>query len=199
MQARFEEEIKDILRLCVPFDRIYTSVFLLRTSEGNILVDSATTDEDVDTVILPALRALGYELSDLCALVLTHRHSDHAGGLARIRVLAPDLPVLTEAGTRIGMLEIYPMKGHTEDSVGVYDARTHTLIAGDGLQGAGVDRYPCSLASREAYHATINRIRADESIENILFSHAYEPWKNNRAFGRSEVLARLADCESCIK
>ena len=91
------------------------------------------------------------------------------------------------------------MMGHTLDSVGIYDSRTHTLIAGDGLQGAGVDRYPCSLASREAYRATINRIRADESIENILFSHAYEPWKNNRAIGRSEVLARLADCESCIK
>lgn len=199
MQARFEEEIKEIFRLRVPFDRIYTSVFLLRTSEGNNLVDSATTDEDVDSVILPAFRALGYELSDLRAIVLTHRHGDHAGGLSRIKELAPDLSVLTEVGTRIGEIELYPMMGHTLDSVGIYDSRTHTLIAGDGLQGAGVDRYPCSLASREAYLATLARIKNDEKIQNILFSHAYEPWKNNRAFGRSEVLARLADCESCIK
>lgn len=196
---RFEEEIKEIFRLRVPFDRIYTSVFLLRTSEGNILVDCATTAEDVDTVILPALRALGYELSDLRAIVLTHRHSDHAGGLARICALAPDLSVLTEVGTRIGEIELYPLTGHTLDSVGIYDSRTHTLIAGDGLQGAGVDRYPCSLASKEAYRATINRIRADESIENILFSHAYEPWKSDRAEGREEVLACLRACEEIFK
>ena len=195
----FYEEIKGIFRLCVPFEKIYTSVFFVRTEEGNILVDCATTAEDVDTVICPALRKLGYPLRSLRALVLTHRHSDHAGGLSRIRALAPDLPVRTEVGTRIGALEIYSMKGHTEDSVGVYDARTHTLISGDGLQGAGIDRYPCYTQNRAAYIETLERIKKDEKIQNILFSHAYEPWKNNRAEGREEVLARLRACEEIFK
>ena len=132
----FYEEIKEIFRLCVPFEKIYTSVFFMRTEEGNILVDCATTAEDVDTVILPALRALGYELSDLRAIVLTHRHGDHAGGLARICALAPDLSVLTEVGTRIGEIELYPMMGHTLDSVGIYDFNFPTPLT---IVGAGVE------------------------------------------------------------
>ena len=51
----FEQETDNIYRLKVPFDQIYTSVFLLRLEGTTVLVDCATTPSDVTDVILPAL------------------------------------------------------------------------------------------------------------------------------------------------
>lgn len=86
------------------------------------------------------------------------------------------------------------MKGHTIDCIGVLDERSGTLISGDGLQGAGVGKYRCSLESREAYLKTIEKIKKDKRIKNILFSHAYEPWYKDGAFGREEIKRCLQDC-----
>ena len=194
MMTGFVKETEGIFRLCVPFERIYTSVFLLESESGALLVDCATTDGDVDRVIVPALREIGYEFSDLSAIALTHRHGDHAGGLDRILSIAPRLKVITEVGAVDGNIAVYPMAGHTEDSVGIYDARTKTLISGDGLQGAGVDKYRCSLKNKQAYIETIDKIKRDDGIENILFSHAYEPWYADRMIGREAVIACLDEC-----
>ena len=59
------------------------------------------------------------------------------------------------------------LAGHTDDSIGVLDERSHTLISGDGLQGAGVDKYRCSLYNKNAYIETIEKIKNDKS--NNLF------------------------------
>ena len=48
MEQGFCEEMPGIYRLRVPFEGIYTSVFLVTSEEGAILVDCATTAEDVD-------------------------------------------------------------------------------------------------------------------------------------------------------
>jgi hypothetical protein len=45
----------------------------------------------------------------------------------------------------------------------------------------------------------LERIKTDERIKNILFSHAYEPWNKDIAFGREEVLIKIQDCEKFIK
>ena len=192
--AGFVKETDGIFRLCVPFEKIYTSVFLVESDGGAILVDCATTDGDVDGVILPALGEMGYQPSDLRAVILTHSHGDHAGGLKRLAGHAPRMRVLTEAGRVDGNLEIYPMAGHSADSVGVYDGRTGTLISGDGLQGAGVDRFRCLVRDKEAYRMTVDRIRNDGRIENLLFSHAYEPWNRAGIRGRDAVISCLDEC-----
>ena len=62
------------------------------------------------------------------------------------------------------------------------------------MQGAGVDKYRCSLQSKEAYLETLKKITEDKEIQNILFSHAYEPWNKDTAFGRIEVDDRIKDC-----
>jgi glyoxylase-like metal-dependent hydrolase (beta-lactamase superfamily II) len=191
---QFVKEIDGIYRLRVPFETVYTSVFLIETDGGAVLVDCATTPYDVDNYILPALKERKHELSDLLGAVITHRHGDHAGGIGRILEHAPDIRVITEVGAITEDISVYPMAGHTEDMVGVLDKRTRTLISGDGLQGAGVDKYRCYVKSRDAYLETIERIRNDKRIENILFSHAYEPWYKDGAFGRETVEACLSDC-----
>jgi glyoxylase-like metal-dependent hydrolase (beta-lactamase superfamily II) len=194
MNNRFYEEANGIYRLRVPFENIYTSVFLITHTDGNILVDVATTAYDVDNYIIPALENLGYKAADVSKLVLTHKHGDHAGGLERFLEYAPEVSIITGEECLQSGIASYPLYGHTEDSVGVLDFRTGTLISGDGLQGAGVDKYRCSLQDRAAYMETLDRVEKDNRIENILFSHAYEPWNVDRAIGRKNILDCISDC-----
>ena len=161
-------------------------------------MDCATTAEDVDGYILPALQELGYGLSDVAALILTHRHSDHAGGRDRLLQHVESLAVVTEARPLWDGISTYPLAGHTDDAIGVLDERTGTLLSGDGLQGAGVDRYRCLVKYPQAYLETLSRLERDERIENILFSHAYEPWNVDLVLGRESVLACLQTCREYI-
>lgn len=190
----FEQETDNIYRLKVPFDQIYTSVFLLRLEGTTVLVDCATTPSDVTDVILPALEALGCPPRALSTLVLTHRHDDHAGGLEALLQYAPQIRVVTDVCSIAPMLDTYPLAGHTADSIGVLDRRTGVLLSGDGLQGAGVDRYRCAIKYPSSYLETLDRIKHDKRIEIILFSHAYEPWYRDSARGRAAVEACICDC-----
>ena len=194
----FYEETKGIYRLRVPFENIYTSVFLITAQENKILVDCGTTAYDVDSVILPALSEIGYTLSDLNMLVLTHHHRDHAGGLARIREIIPSIEAVTGISVLADKISTYALSGHTEDSIGILDERTGTLISGDGLQGAGVDKYRCYTKHPDKYIETLEKLKNDEKIENIFFSHAYEPWNTDAVFGREKVIDCLNECKKYI-
>ena len=198
MKERFEKVIGEIYRLKIPFDTVYTSVFLVVSESGTLLVDCATTKADVDGYILPALADMGYKITDVKAIVITHNHGDHAGGLSRILHHAPNIEVIREACTIFDGLEAYPLYGHAKEMIGLFDARTGTLISGDGLQGAGVDKYRAYAEDKEAYFATLERVRGDERIENLVFSHAYEPWFEYHIFGREGVLDVLEKCKKYI-
>ena len=196
----FDREIGEIYRLKVPFQSVYTSVFLIKSEKGNALVDCATYDSDVDGVIVPALKEIGLSLTDIRYLILTHHHGDHAGGRARILELAPKLEVVQEVRTiALNGYTVCALKGHTLDSIGVFDKNTGTLISGDGLQGAGIKQYRCSLESKEEYFQTIDKIEQDENVQNILFSHAYEPWVQDGVFAREQVKKILEDCKIYAK
>lgn len=199
MNNLFCKETEHIYRLKVPFENIYTSVFLIRAGDGAILIDCATTPYDVDNYIVPALSDIGYNLSDIRSMVLTHSHRDHSGGAKRIMSLAPHMEIITDIRILSDSVSTYPMGGHTRDSIGILDGRTRTLISGDGLQGAGVDRFRCSVGDPQAYSETIEHIRNDERIENILFSHAYEPWNTDGVFGREQVCGCLEECKKYVR
>ena len=198
MKERFEKVIGEIYRLKISFETVYTSVFLVVSESGAVLVDCATTSADVDGYILPALADMGYKITDLEAVVITHNHGDHAGGLERIMFHAPNIEVIREACALFDGLETYPLYGHAREMIGLFDARTGTLISGDGLQGAGVDRYRAYAEDKAAYFATLERVRGDERIENLVFSHAYEPWFEDCVFGREGVLDALKECKKYI-
>ena len=198
MDNKFHKATDGIYRLKIPFDTVYTSVFLVETDIGDILVDCASNARDVDEFIVPALEKMGKNMADIKAIVLTHRHGDHAGGLERILSLCPQIDVITDVRTVCDGICTYPMAGHTKDCIGVLHSRTQTLISGDGLQGAGVDKYRCYTQDREAYIETVKRIESDETITSILFSHAYEPWNKDSVFGRDEVLNCLIKCIECL-
>lgn len=197
--AVFLKETEYIYRLKIPFETVYTSVFLIKSTSGVFLVDCATTEVDVDDVILPALSALGYTPSDVKAVIVTHKHSDHAGGLPRLLSHMPEIEVVTDIRPLCDGVSTYALPGHTSDFVGVLDTRTNTLISGDGLQGAGVDKFRCSLDNAKAYEETLLKIEKNEKIENILFSHAYEPWNKDTLFGRESVLECLKICKKYVR
>ena len=192
----FQKEIGSIFRLKVPFEDLYTSVFLIKSQNGNILVDCATTDQDVDECIIPALSEINLSLKEIAYLVLTHRHDDHAGGKTRILQLNPHIQIVSSVERNLpNGYTAYALKGHTFDCIGVFDECTGTLISGDGLQGDGVGKYRRSLESGEEYVKTIENLERDKRIRNILFSHAYEPWNQDGVFGREEVEKVLRDCK----
>lgn len=197
---KFIKEINNIYRLKVPFEDLYTSVFLIKMETSNLLVDCATTKLDVEEYIIPALYNAGLSIQDVEYLILSHEHGDHAGGLQTLLGIKPNLKVIQSVVCPfINGLEIYQLKGHALSCIGVLDKQSGTLISCDGLQGAGVGKYRCSLDSEEEYLKTIERIKNDKRIKNILFSHAYEPWYKDCAIGRKEVEKCLQDCINHIK
>jgi glyoxylase-like metal-dependent hydrolase (beta-lactamase superfamily II) len=197
--SEFIKETGRIYRLKVPFMSVYTSVFLVKTENGAILVDCATTEDDVKDYIVPALKKLGYEITDINAIVITHSHSDHAGGLDTVTALAPDIKIVTGVADFGDGICTYPLAGHTEDFIGVFDANDGTLITGDGLQGAGIGMFRCSLETKSGYLETLEKIKNDTKVKALLFSHEYEPWYKNSMIGRENILNCLDDCKKYVK
>lgn len=55
-----------------------TAVYILQTTQGLILID-AGYPEQIDSVLLPGLKALGLDPSQVRYVIVTHGHSDHFG------------------------------------------------------------------------------------------------------------------------
>ena len=206
-EKKFIKKIESIYQLKVPLWSVYTSIFLIEAEGRWLLVDCATTREDVDGYLVSALSDMGLTLWDIDALFLTHRHSDHSGGLERVLELAPCIKVVDFASERSSCIKTvdwpfsrkivtFPLAGHTADSIGVLDLRSGTLISGDGIQGAGIGKFRCLVSDFDMYFETLLRIGADSRIENLLFSHAYEPWLADTVLGREAVLECLDVCRT---
>ena len=171
MNPSFTKITDGLWRLDIPFDHLYTSVFLL-DGERPILIDAATTRDDVQTRILPALREAGVAESE-GTLLLTHRHGDHSGGTPFLLEALPAwrLAVLSPQKS-LGRVTAISVGGHTVDSIGYYDEATGTLLPGDGLQFFGVGKYGCSIEDAALYDATLARIKA-LAPNAILPSHDF--------------------------
>ena len=74
----------DVTRIRIPFLDVYTSVFLIGTEAGYLLFDTATYPTDIAEHLLPALSSLGIRREALAAVLISHPHRDHAGGLAAL-------------------------------------------------------------------------------------------------------------------
>ncbi len=85
---KFEQILPGIYMMKVPFSTIWSAVFLVE-GEEKILVDSGASASSVDDYIVPGLRELGLELSDIGWLINTHSHGDHMGGNHRILTVCP--------------------------------------------------------------------------------------------------------------
>ena len=208
----FEKITDDILRLRVPFESIYTAVFLVKTAGGDILVDAATTKYDAEEVILPALCKVTVPDS-VKYIFCTHLHGDHGGG---IRHLLPHLKNAKVAaasqraielygeervhtvhdGDKLFGLDVISLKGHSHDSIGLFDSRSSTMLLGDGIQLCGIMKYGTGVEFPNDYKEMLKRLRSMD-IYRLVASHEYYPLG---AVAVGDEVGKYIDCaESAYK
>ena len=69
MDNKFHNATDGIYSLKIPFDTVYTSVLLVETDIGDILVDCASNARDVDEFIVPALEKMGKNIGKVVLTV----------------------------------------------------------------------------------------------------------------------------------
>lgn len=206
-----------IHRLVVPFEDIYTTVFVLTTGEGAVLFDTATYPEDIDNYIVPALQELGIAAEELKYVVISHNHRDHAGGLERFAHMFPgtavaagstacgeripgrEVQVLRDGDCLLGCLEAVTVPGHTEDCVALLDTRTNTLLSGDGLQLYGIygsGAWGANIRFIKEHLAAGKRLHG-RNIGTVVASHDYHPC-GYRADGE-EVGRYIDECANALR
>lgn len=197
----------------VPYKDIYVGIYVIETDGGAVLFDTAANDADVDTYIAPALEQLGVKLTHI---FISHNHSDHAGGLARVAALYPDAKIVSrsqklqeaypdilalEDGQMLtDCLQVVTISGHTPDSAALFDLRTGTLITGDCLQSYGIygsGYWYGAVTLTAAHYAAVRKLRAFP-IENIATAHDYHP-VGQFSLGKDAVAARLDSCIGALE
>lgn len=163
----------------------------------------------------PVLRYLDETGTRLCAILATHRHGDHIGGIAELLTRYPvpvfgpareaaevvthplsegDRARLPELGVELTVMEV---PGHTLGHIAFYSEGI--LFCGDTLFGAGCGRV--FEGTLEQMHASLARLAAlppatqvycaHEYTQSCLrFAHLVEP-DNAAIAARSEAVARL--------
>ena len=201
----------DITAIRVPFFDIFTTVFLVKTEAGNLLFDTATYPTDITDIILPALAELGVDGAALSAVLISHPHRDHIGGLAELLARYPDLTVIAGSNAAekthtvkhlvIGRdgdivlddLRIVSIPGHTTDAIALLDTRTGTLLSGDCLQLYGIfgsGAWGANINFPKAHLAALDRLAALD-IAAIYPAHVYHPVGD--AFVGKDAIARVLD------
>ena len=61
-----------------------TTVYVIRTSAGLLLIDALAANQ-VDTQLLPGLKALGLDPAQVKHIIVGHGHADHFGGSASMQ------------------------------------------------------------------------------------------------------------------
>lgn len=148
-------------------------------------------DRDVAVVdpgdALPVIEHLDATGDRLCAILITHHHRDHTGGIAGLTARWP-VPVFAPAaediagtshpvagGERIRIeaigadFEVLDLRGHTRGHVGYY--RPGTLFCGDTLFACGCGRLFEGTAAQ--LHAALRRIGALPRLSFIYCAHEY--------------------------
>lgn len=125
-----------------------------------VLMDTGTNSE----IFANNIAAAGIDLRSLDAVVMTHNHHDHAGGLAWLRQQNPEVPVYIPPGQDYPVddtivvpdvlalsKDLLVIRGHTDvATAGIYDDLSLALRTSEGL-------YVLSSCSHSGVAAIIDR------------------------------------------
>ena len=207
----------DIFRITIPFENIYTTVFLIRTDAGFLLLDTATYDSDIDRYVLPAMRQLGAAPEQLRYVCLSHSHRDHAGGLSRLMEFCPKACILSHSAslresfskyktediqdneTVLHDLRLILIPGHAPDCAAVLDTRSNTLLTGDCLQVYGIygsGKWGTNITMQSAHRKALQKLRT-YPVETLIASHDYHPY-GYIAEGKAAVEQYYTGCAEAV-
>ena len=135
--------------------------------------------------VMAALESRGLELS---AILITHHHADHIGGLAELRAAWPDAKVYGPEDSRIpadfrvcegmtvdlevsgfGTFEVLEVPGHTRSHIAYYG--NGDLYCGDTLFVCGCGRL--FEGTPEQMHSSLSKIRCLPEETRVYCGHEY--------------------------
>lgn len=196
--AKIESLGHGLFRILVPFEDLTTTVYVIKGESGSAVIDCATFSSDVDEYILPALKNIGIDASDVKHILLSHSHTDHCGGIRRMSECLTNVDIhasfeldiqryhrLMNGELILERLQAVLLPGHTDNSFGFFDIYTSSLLSADCLQLKGVGLYRKGIAYPELYRSSINMLR-NMPIRRIVAAHEYDP------------LGSIADGESAV-
>ncbi|MBI4529600.1 MAG: MBL fold metallo-hydrolase [Deltaproteobacteria bacterium] len=180
--------------------------FLICGDERLILVDTGYSDADAD-IIMKRIGAIGRKQEDLNLCILTHCHSDHVGGLKKLRdslnfqlfaheleiegvkrIAGADVDGVFRDGDSLvdcGGVKILHMPGHTKGSISLYLPRIKTLIAGDTVFSAGEHLIvsPAYLSDdpERAEQSVQSLLQMNLDIERVLVGHGDDVYEDGSA------------------
>ena len=202
-----------IRRVTIPYKDIYTSVFILDTKEGTILFDTAFSDYDVDTFILPELQR-----RNLRYIFISHNHRDHAWGLDRLMEVYPKATIVTQnddlaekfakfsvlrpkdGDLLLDIFRVVNIPGHTADSQGLFDESTGTLFTGDALQLYGIwggSPWGACIRCIPEHLEALKKLR-ELPVIDLLMAHDYHPY-GNEVYGTEEIHKCLDICAEALE
>ncbi|MCB1858081.1 MAG: hydroxyacylglutathione hydrolase [Gammaproteobacteria bacterium] len=137
---------------------------------------------------LPVIEMLDKEGLGLEAILVTHKHGDHVGGIERLKRVYPNLLVYGPAGEPIPAIdrrlrggdrvslpgvgvefEILDVPGHTEGHIAYYGAGA--MFCGDTLFAAGCGRV--FSGTHQQLHESLTRIAALPGETLVYCAHEY--------------------------
>ncbi len=183
-----EKICSDLYRILIPFEDIFTTVYVVLSKEKATIIDSGACASDVDLCILPALKEIGIQKNNVRYLLLTHSHSDHAGGIGRLTKHFPEAELkafyeialphfsLLKDNEKILLTDLLTISlpGHTADAGGFVHLPSGTLLSGDCLQLKGIGKYRNNIADRKAYERSVEKLKKLK-LNRIVAAHEFDP------------------------
>lgn len=119
------------------------NIWVVAGTKGTVIIDTSFGYqlETQSTRILA--RELGHKA--LLGIILTHRHSDHSGGVRKLRTRRRvEVPVIAAATAFLPdsidlgnkKLKLIETPGHTQDSICIFDEQERVLFTGDTILGS---------------------------------------------------------------
>ena len=75
----------------------WVKAFVLKTSAGLVVIDTMNEPKDATNIIIPGMKKLGMDPTQIKYILLTHGHFDHFGGASTLKAQAPGSQVLMSA------------------------------------------------------------------------------------------------------
>lgn len=209
---------ENIFRIEIPYKDIYTTVYIVKTEAGVLFFDAASSDEDIETFVLPYLAGIGITTDSVKYVFISHNHRDHARGIAAYCKAFPGVCIITRSSelkeslegehvlmpddgdSILSVLNVIAIPGHTKDSAAIFDRRTKTLITGDCLQLRGIfgsGLWAANIRFPDEHFKALDKVKTMD-IDEVLMAHDYHPC-GYHCEGAEAITTALNACTEPLK